>query len=292
MTSSEMTSSEMTSFEAVERKDEATSRCPRGVGGDGVLGKRNEGLGKRRRKEPTREARCVTWRPSRPISWYFPDDPLHCASIRGPEATPTTPGAVESWECVEEVETEVELVSTGAGGGRREVRCTCGSSLDEGFMIQVLQLPLVLCLPWCSVYPWCSIYTYCSTYPWCSSCPWCSRYSQWSNSRGVSCWQAAANEGPLPSGHVIKQLAVHSNSSYEDSMPVTTLTHSRTIVSTPLSSSGSLIGAQTSSAGSQTPQVGSTHAIAEMVTLNEFADAFLKGDVTNWYPTYGFIGPH
>eukprot|EP00731_Ephydatia_muelleri_P034746 Em0074g18a len=35
----------------------------------------------------------------------------------GPEATPTTPGAVESWECVEEVETEVELVSTGGGGG-------------------------------------------------------------------------------------------------------------------------------------------------------------------------------
>ena len=101
--------------------------------------------------------------------------------------------------------------------------------------------------------------------------------------------KAAANEGPLPSGHVIKQLAVHSNSSYEDSMPVTTLTHSRTIVSTPLSSSGSLIGAQTSSAGSQTPQVGSTHAIAEMVTLNEFADAFLKGDVTNWYPRMALL---
>eukprot|EP00731_Ephydatia_muelleri_P034745 Em0074g17a len=72
-------------------------------------------------------------------------------------------------------------------------------------------------------------------------------------------------------------------------MPVTTLTHSRTIVSTPLSSSGSLIGAQTSSAGSQTPQVGSTHAIAEMVTLNEFADAFLKGDVTNWYPRMALL---
>lgn len=53
----------------------------------------------------------------------------------GPDATPTTPAALESWECVEEVETEVELVSTGAG--EEEVRCTCGSSLDEGFMIQV-----------------------------------------------------------------------------------------------------------------------------------------------------------
>ena len=37
---------------------------------------------------------------------------------------------------MEEVETEVELVSTGAGE-EEEVRCTCGSSLDEGFMIQV-----------------------------------------------------------------------------------------------------------------------------------------------------------
>lgn len=57
MTSSEMTSSEMTSFEAVERKDEATSSVPEVLEGMGVLGKRNEGLGKRRRKEPTREAR-------------------------------------------------------------------------------------------------------------------------------------------------------------------------------------------------------------------------------------------
>ena len=52
-----MTSSEMTSFEAVKRKDEATSSIQEVLEGMGVLGKRNEGLGKRRRKEPTREAR-------------------------------------------------------------------------------------------------------------------------------------------------------------------------------------------------------------------------------------------
>ena len=86
----------------------------------------------------------------------------------------------------------------------------------------------------------------------------------------------------MSSGHVTKQL---SNGTYDGTEPAATLKPSRT---TPLGSSGNPSGAQTS-AGPQTTQGGSTHPIAEMVTVNEFADAFLKGDVTNWYPRMALL---
>ena len=70
---------------------------------------------------------------------------------------------------------------------------------------------------------------------------------------------------------------------------------SRLVMASPLSGTQTFNGTLTSSYGSAavpqtTLSVCSTAAvpskpqgIAELVTLNEFADAFLKGDVTNWY---------
>ena len=75
-----------------------------------------------------------------------PSSPAECTLPDATHSFPPVSGVLESWECVElgeEVETEVEVMPSAEVG--EEVRCVCGSNLDEGFMIQVSRSMLGSC---------------------------------------------------------------------------------------------------------------------------------------------------
>ena len=76
------------------------------------------------------------------ISPAVPEQVVVSSSPAAPDATPSSPtsGILESWECVElgdEEMMDTEAEAAPIAEVDEEVHCMCGSSLDEGFMIQV-----------------------------------------------------------------------------------------------------------------------------------------------------------